>query len=88
VDLARGKAFIEEWGAQGASLVGVAVDQWLMGLLAVQDMLKPGVLDVIASLKHQKYEVFLVSGDNARTAEAIGEHAGIESPERRGGSAA
>ena len=77
VDLGAGRAFIAEWSAQGASLVGVALDRKLLGLLAVKDSLKPGAREVIDRLHQQGMKVWLVSGDNSLTSGCIGHQAGI-----------
>ena len=42
VDVAAGKAFIADWSAQGATLVGLAVEQSLHAVFAVKDTVKPG----------------------------------------------
>jgi Cu+-exporting ATPase len=59
------------------TLVGVAVEQSLRGLLAVRDTLKPGASRVIAQLQQQGAKTYLVSGDNAPTAVAIARQTGI-----------
>jgi Cu+-exporting ATPase len=68
---------IDEWSAQGVTLVGVAVEQSLSGLLVLRDSLKPGAARVIAQLQRQGARTYLVSGDNAPTAAAIARQTGI-----------
>jgi len=77
VDLAAGEKFITEWSEQGATMVGLAVDQSLAGLFAVKDTVKPGAHDVVANLHRQKLKTFLVTGDNALTAASIARQTGI-----------
>jgi P-type Cu+ transporter len=77
VDLACGSDFIEQWSSQGATLLGVAVDQLLMGLLAMQDPIKPGAGEVVSDLRVLGYKVSLITGDNERTAKALGKRVGI-----------
>jgi Cu+-exporting ATPase len=78
VDLTAGEKFIAEWSSQGATIVGLAVDQSLRGLFAVRDTVKPGARDVIEQLRGQNLKTFLLTGDNALTAASIAREAGIE----------
>ncbi|MBI5043761.1 MAG: heavy metal translocating P-type ATPase [Nitrospirae bacterium] len=49
----------------------------LLGLIAVADTLKEHAEDVIRGLKAEKVEVVMLTGDNERTAKAIGAKIGI-----------
>jgi len=77
VDLAPGRDFIREWSAQGATIVGVAVDRALLGLFAIRDLLKPGAREVVGQLRRHGLKTWLVTGDNALTAASIAGQAGI-----------
>jgi Cu+-exporting ATPase len=77
VDLAPGRDFTQEWSAQGATIVGVAVDRTLLGLFAIRDLLKPGAREVVDQLRRQGLKTWLVTGDNALTAASIARQAGI-----------
>jgi Cu+-exporting ATPase len=79
VDLASGEKFITEWSGQGATIVGLAVDQSLAGLLAIKDTVKPGARGVVEKLRRQNLKTFLLTGDNALTAASIAREAGIKS---------
>jgi Cu+-exporting ATPase len=79
VDMKRGVQFEEEWAQKGATLLGISVDQWLLGMLAVEDTLKPGVVEVMQQLQRKKLKVYMVTGDNPLTAQAIAAEAGIPS---------
>jgi Cu+-exporting ATPase len=57
--------------------VFVAVDGALAGLLAVADPIKPTSREAIARLRAMGLEVVLLTGDHARTAEAIARDAGV-----------
>ena len=76
-----GEDFIEKWTSQGATISGVAVENRLLGLFAIQDTLKPRVSEVVRALRDKGMKVYLLSGDNIRSATAIARQAGIE-PER------
>jgi Cu+-exporting ATPase len=71
VDLVSGGKFIAEWSGQGATIVGLAVDQSLAGLFAIKDTVKPGARDVVEKLHRQNLKTFLLTGDNALTATSI-----------------
>jgi Cu+-exporting ATPase len=76
-DLAGGEAFISEWSKQGATLVGLTLENRLAGLFAMQDQLKAEAANVVAELRRQNLKIFLVTGDAALTAASIGCQAGI-----------
>jgi Cu+-exporting ATPase len=77
VDLSAGEKFIAEWAGQGTTLVGLASDQTLLGLLAVRDAVKPNAATVVQQLQRQGLKTFLVTGDHAQTAAVIARQAGI-----------
>ncbi len=62
---------------EGKTAMLVAVDGRLAGIIAVADTLKPEAKDAVAALQREGIEVILLSGDNARTAQAIGQALGI-----------
>lgn len=64
--------------ATGASIVWLAIGGKTAGFFAVADTLKEGVPAAIAQLRGQGKKIYLVTGDNSRTAEAIAHQAGIE----------
>lgn len=77
VDLKPGAAFLDRWSRQGATIVGVAEDRALLGLIALQDTLKPGAAGVIQRLQQSGLKTFLITGDNALTAASVAQQAGI-----------
>ncbi|CAN5496982.1 heavy metal translocating P-type ATPase [soil metagenome] len=62
----------------GATPMYVAIDGHLAGLIAVADTLKPESTDAVAQMKALGLEVWMLTGDNRATAEAIAKEAGIE----------
>ena len=77
VDLADGEKFISEWSQQGATIVGLALENNLLGLFAVRDAVKANAAKVVAQLQRQGFKTFLVTGDNSLTAAAIAKQVGI-----------
>ena len=62
----------------GKSLVYVAVDDALAGVIAVADPVRPTSRGAIARLRSLGIDVVMLTGDNARTAHAIARAAGID----------
>jgi P-type Cu+ transporter len=86
-------ALIAEWGlelpaelvtaradaeAEGRTVVAVAWDGAVRGLLAVADRVKPTSAEAIAQLKGLGLEPLLLTGDNERTAQSVATSVGIE----------
>lgn len=68
----------DEWSAKGATPMYVAVDCEIAGLIAVADTIKAESAEVVAQLKALGLEVWMLTGDNHVTAEAIARQVGIE----------
>jgi P-type Cu+ transporter len=66
---------------EGRTVFTVAENGVALGLLAVADTLKPGAREVVATLERAGLDVWMITGDNTRTARAIAAQAGI-APER------
>jgi Cu+-exporting ATPase len=62
---------------EGKTAMLVACDGKLSGVIAVADTPKPEAREAIAALQQEGIEVVMLSGDNRRTAEAIGRELGI-----------
>jgi Cu+-exporting ATPase len=77
VDLAAGERFISEWSNQGATIVGLASENNLIGLFAVRDAVKANAASIVEQLQRQGLKIFLVTGDNSQTAAAIAKQVGI-----------
>ena len=73
----------KETAISGLELMGntvmiVAEDDKLKGLIAVADTLKEHAEDVVKGLKAEGVQVIMLTGDNERTARAIGAKVGID----------
>jgi Cu+-exporting ATPase len=63
---------------EGKTPMFAAVDGKAAGVIAVADTLKPNSKEAVAELKKLGLEVYMLTGDNARTARAIARQAGID----------
>ncbi|MBF6989984.1 heavy metal translocating P-type ATPase [Cupriavidus sp. IK-TO18] len=64
--------------ADGKTAMLVGAGNTLLGVVAVADTVKPEAAEAVAALKARNTKVVLLSGDNRRTAEAIGRQVGID----------
>ncbi|MCM2307184.1 MAG: heavy metal translocating P-type ATPase [Sulfuritalea sp.] len=62
----------------GASVMHLAVDGRLLGLLAVADPIKASTAEALASLRQAGLCVVMATGDGLTTARAVGQRLGIE----------
>ncbi|MFQ5821135.1 MAG: heavy metal translocating P-type ATPase [Candidatus Heimdallarchaeota archaeon] len=63
---------------QGKTVVAVAVDGELLGLLAIADTLKKDAIEAIRQIKEVGLEPIMITGDNYRTAQAVAQKVGID----------
>lgn len=63
----------------GKTAMYLADSKEVLAIIAVADQLKETSADAIAQLKAQGVEVYMMTGDNQRTAEYIGEQVGLDS---------
>lgn len=69
---------IERLEQQGKTVILLAVDQVMTGLIAVADTVKDSSAQAIADLKQLGIEVWMITGDNERAARAIAASIGID----------
>ncbi len=69
---------IKRFSSQGKSIVLVAINGKLAGLLAVADPIRETSKQAIEELKKLGLKVIMITGDNQLTAESIAREAGIE----------
>ncbi|HWN94683.1 MAG TPA: heavy metal translocating P-type ATPase, partial [Methylomirabilota bacterium] len=77
VDVALAESFTNEWANKGASIVAFSLKNELAAVFALQDQLKPGANEVVQSLRRAGHAVYLVTGDNRRTAHAAARWLGL-----------
>jgi P-type Cu+ transporter len=76
-NLSAAESFILKWTTDGASIVALASERELVAVFALQDTLKPGAAEVVQSLQKSGHSVYLVTGDNRRTALAAAAKLGL-----------
>lgn len=76
-DLSAVEAAITQFEEQGASVSLLAVDGVVRALWAVEDELRSETVDVIKRLQSQDIDVWMLTGDNRRTANYMAQQAGI-----------
>nr|WP_090243049.1 heavy metal translocating P-type ATPase [Pseudomonas guineae] len=78
IDVASLASQAEELRGQGASVMHLAVDGKLAGLLAVSDPIKATTADALDSLRKSGLRIIMATGDGLTTAKAVGKRLGIE----------
>ena len=78
VDVTPLAAEAEGLRSQGASVMHLAVDGRLAGLLAVSDPIKATSADALAALRKSGLRIVMATGDGLTTAQAVGKRLGIE----------
>jgi len=75
IGLAEAGEFAGEWTDQGATVIGLAIDGRLVAVFALADPLKAGAVELLNQLggydSRFGLAVYIVSGDNARTVQAV-----------------
>ena len=79
IDPAAVNGTMETLEDDGKTAMLLAVDGQLEAILAVADTIKPGARAAVDELRQMGIDVYMLTGDNRRTAQAIARQAGIES---------
>ncbi len=78
IDAAPFRKQIEELEGQGKTVMVLADEKNIIGLIAVADTLKDSAKEGVKALHDKNIEVVMITGDNKRAAEAIAKQAGIK----------
>jgi Cu+-exporting ATPase len=70
-------ALLTNLEAEAKTVMLVAVDGEAVGVLAVADTVKAGSVEAIRQMQELGLEVIMLTGDNQRTADAIGQQVGV-----------
>ena len=77
VDFSAAKEGIEKLESEGKTAMLISRSGSLAGILAVADTIKPSSKEAIEELRNIGIEVYMLTGDNKTTAQAIAKQAGI-----------
>lgn len=77
VDIADKISEIEKLENEGKTVMILASDK-ILGLIAVADTIKDTTKEAIGKLKDMNLDLYMITGDNTRTAQAIGKEIGID----------
>ncbi|NIM17919.1 MAG: heavy metal translocating P-type ATPase [Candidatus Aminicenantes bacterium] len=72
------KETVQRLEMEGKTVMYAAVNRVFSGVIAVADTVKDDSREAIRQLQALGIETYMITGDNQRTAEAIGKHVGIE----------
>jgi P-type Cu+ transporter len=65
------------WESEGKTVIWLAVNGNLEGIMAIADALKPSSLTAVKALRKLGLKVVMLTGDNQQTAQAIADQVGI-----------
>ncbi len=74
-DLYHAAARLQE---EGNTVITVAADQTVLGLIAVRDRIRPHARAAIRALRGRGIRTVMLTGDNVQTAQAIGREVGVD----------
>merc|ERR1711912_99772 len=70
--------YVKKNEENACTVVLVAIERKVAGVVSISDPIKPEARGAISSLKNMKINCFLVTGDNFRTAKAVGDSLGFD----------
>lgn len=68
----------ERMAEEGKTPLYFAADGWMLGMIAVADVVKQDSAQAIGELRNMGIQVVMLTGDNRRTARAIGRQVGLD----------
>ena len=78
IDPAALEARADERRSDGEGVMFVAIDRKLAGMVVVADPVKDSAAEAVSDLHRQGIRIVMVTGDNKRTADAVGRRVGID----------
>ncbi len=78
LDTVWAQSILEDESLRGGTRLFVSHGQEVVGVLIIADQIRKESVSVIQGLKKMGLKVAMISGDNMRTAEAVGKELGIE----------
>lgn len=78
IEIGRLATRLSELEEQGRTVIVVARDREVLGLIALGDEVRPDAAEAIAAMKHAGMRPVLLTGDNERAAKRVAEQVGID----------
>ena len=78
LDISQAERKIRELEEGGKTTMILSSDKEVLGIIAVADTLKENTIEAVQQLQKRGLEVYMITGDNQRTAEAIARQVGIK----------
>jgi len=78
VDASPAEETMDRLEREGKTAMAVALDGRVVGVVASADTIKPSAAEAVATLRERGLEVWMITGDNERTARAVAEQVGID----------
>jgi K+-transporting ATPase ATPase B chain len=69
---------VKTWAGQGATPLLVCESNRIVGLVVLEDILKPGIAERFERLRRMGLRTVMVTGDNPLTAQSIAKQAGVD----------
>jgi K+-transporting ATPase ATPase B chain len=77
-DLAKLEEKVKEISNNGGTPLALAVDKKALGVIQLEDIIKPGIQERFARLRKMGVKTVMVTGDNPLTAKFIADKAGVD----------
>jgi len=78
IDTTAESAMAAAWESEGKTVIWIARDKVLLGIMAIADPLRPESIPAVAELKRMGIQTLLLSGDAVLAVEEIGRQVGID----------
>ncbi len=78
VDITEYQDKLNQLSSEGKTVIFCAINNKLVGIIAIEDPIKSTSVEAIAKMKTLGLDVFMLTGDNDRTANAIAQRVGIK----------
>ncbi|WP_373897177.1 heavy metal translocating P-type ATPase [Haloimpatiens sp. FM7315] len=78
IDVGIYKTKLNDFAKEGKTPMIISIDKIAVGVIAVADVIKKSSIDAINELKAMNIKIAMITGDNKKTAEAIGKKLGID----------
>jgi Cu+-exporting ATPase len=78
IDVVEASAKVDKLRADAQTVMYVAEEKKLLGIISVKDPIKASTIEAISQLKKQGIRVVMLTGDNRMTADVVGKAVGVD----------